>query len=249
MNNINVMYAHHRVDVYAMKISATQIPYYDLTVLLRGTLKYEINGEPLTLCAGDAICLPPTTRRVREAGTQRADFISFNFTLEGELHLPLKMEKAVGNDILLLIAAYDELSRHAHGDTDKKTAHLIACILLILEDRVKEKRYSSLTLKIMEYLHANLSSRITLEAIGEMSFFSPVYCDTVFKRETGSSIIDYLIEERIAQAKRLIAEDVLSLGTIAEKSGFSDYNYFSRVFKKRTGYTPSQYKRITALGE
>lgn len=249
MMSINVMYAHHRADVYAMKISPTQIPYYDLTILLRGTLKYEINGEVLTLNAGDAICLPPSTRRSREAGTQRADFISFNFTLEGELPLPHKMEKVVGNDISLLIAAYDELSRHSHGDADKKTAHLIACILLVLEDRMTEKRYSSLTLKIMEYLHTNLSSRITLEQIGEMSFFSPVYCDTVFKRETGSSIIDYLIEARIAEAKRLIAEDVLTLGAVAEKSGFGDYNYFSRVFKKRTGYTPREYKRITALVE
>ena len=249
MNSINVMYAHHRADVYAMKISPTQIPYYDLTIVLRGTLKYEINGEVVTLCAGDAIYLPPATRRARESGVQRADFISFNFTLEDAPKLPTKMERVVNNDILLLIAVYDELSHHAHGDTDKKAAHLIACILLILEDRLKEKRYSSLTLKIMEYLHENLSSKITLEEIGEMSFFSPVYCDTVFKRETGSSIIDYLIEARIAEAKRLIVEDVLSLGEVAEKSGFSDYNYFSRVFKKRTGYTPREYKRITALGE
>ena len=67
----------------------------------------------------------------------------------------------------------------------------------------------------------------------------------VFKKETGRSIIDFLIEERISESKKLLAEDSIPLATISELVGFDDYNYFSRVFKKRAGCTPSEYRKRT----
>ena len=98
----------------------------------------------------------------------------------------------------------------------------------------------------MQYLHKNLARRITLADIGRMTFFSPVYCDTVFKKDMGVSIIDYLLSRRIAEAKKLLIEGTFSLSEIAKQTGFSDSNYFTRVFKKRTGYTPTEYRKIYA---
>jgi two-component system response regulator YesN len=96
----------------------------------------------------------------------------------------------------------------------------------------------------MHYLHSNFSKKVTLNDIGKLTFFSPNYCENIFKRETGRSVIDYLLEIRMEEAKKLLAEGVLSLGDVSETVGFEDYNYFSRVFKKRTGYTPSEYKKL-----
>jgi two-component system response regulator YesN len=149
----------------------------------------------------------------------------------------------------LLVAACDEIIRKPIPDTDtmEKIAHLLSCILLIMKDRVKQTGYNPLTLKIMQYLHSNFSEKITLDDIARLTFFSPNYCENVFKRETGRSVIDYLLQIRIEEAKRLLAEDSLALSTVAEAVGFDDYNYFSRVFKKRTGYTPSEYKKLISL--
>ena len=89
--------------------------------------------------------------------------------------------------------------------------------------------------------------RITLEDIGKLTFFSPIYCDTVFKKDTGRSIIDHLIERRIDEAKKLLSSPDLSLSKISELCGFADYNYFCRVFKKRVGVTPGAYRKTMML--
>ena len=65
----------------------------------------------------------------------------------------------------------------------------------------------------------------------------------LFKKETGKSIINYLLDERLESAKMLIREGSLSLSDIAVETGFSDYNYFSRIFKKRVGVSPISYKK------
>jgi AraC-like DNA-binding protein len=246
MNDINLTYVRHNTDAIANKIPPNTIWFYELTLLLRGKLSYTGNGKTLDMEQGDVICLPPDTLRTREDGEDKSDYISFNFTSDTPVDLPVKMEKAVGNDILLIIAAYDEMCRNPLPDSDvmEKAAHLLSCILLILKDRAKEKSYNPLTLKIMHYLHSNFSKKVTLNDIGKLTFFSPNYCENIFKRETGRSVIDYLLEIRMEEAKKLLAEGVLSLGDVSETVGFEDYNYFSRVFKKRTGYTPSEYKKL-----
>ena len=85
---------------------------------------------------------------------------------------------------------------------------------------------------------------MTLKEIGEMSFFSPIYCETVFKRETGKSIIDYATEVKIDTAKNNLVDYSIPLSEIAENLGFNDYNYFSRVFKARSGYSPREYRKL-----
>ena len=246
MKNLDLFYVRHNIDKAASKISSSSIRYYDLTLLLRGSLHYKVNGEDIMLRSGDIILISPGDTRFRYDSSEKVDYISFNFYSKEEISLPCKMERAIGSDTLLLISAYDEFYRHAHLDNKEKNEHLLACILLMLEDRVKETRYNPLTLKIIEYIHSNLSKKITLDDIGKVTFFSPVYCDSVFKRETGRSIIDYLLEARVSEAKRLLVEASLSLTTVSELVGFDDYNYFSRVFKKRTGYTPSEYRKFSS---
>ena len=105
------------------------------------------------------------------------------------------------------------------------------------------KNFSPLTLKIKKFISDNLGKEITLEDIGNETFFSPAHCASVFRRETGKSIIDYAIDEKLKAAKKLIIEG-LPL-KCAETVGFDDYSYFSRLFKKRVSLTPLQYKKFS----
>lgn len=73
--------------------------------------------------------------------------------------------------------------------------------------------------------------------------YSPNYCDTIFKKQMGVSIINYAIKAKIEKAKLLISENILSLPDIAFSLGFDDYNYFSRTFKKHCGYSPLKFKK------
>ena len=244
MRDIDLVYVRHNLSGKAPRIPASTINYYDLTVLLTGRLEYAIDGKEIALESGDMIFIPPGSVRSRLESEPRVDYISFNFTSSDEFNIPLVLNNIARSEIVLLVSAYDKIEKHAYADNKEKAEFLCGCILSILEDMSAASQYNPLTRKIMEYIHSDVSRRITLEEIGRLTFFSPIYCDTVFKKETGRSIIDYVLDRRIDEAKRLLLEGSASLPQIAEAVGFNDYNYFSRVFKKRSGYSPTAYKRL-----
>ena len=72
---------------------------------------------------------------------------------------------------------------------------------------------------------------------------SAAYFSTVFKKETGSTFINYLTDYRMKEALRLIDEEDEKTYIIAMKVGYADPNYFSYVFKKKYGMSPTKYKR------
>jgi YesN/AraC family two-component response regulator len=211
---------------------------------LNGKLEYNIDGRDISLESGDVIFIPTGSVRTRHESEGNADYISFNFTSFGDFKLPLVMRNAVRSEVAMLVAAYDKMCKHAYYDNKEKAGYLCGCILSVLKDIAAASQYSPLTKKIMGHIHSDISQKITLEEIGKLTFFSPIYCDSVFKKETGRSIIDYVLDRRIDEAKRLLLEGTMTLAQISEALGFNDYNYFSRVFKKRSGYSPTAYRRL-----
>ena len=67
------------------------------------------------------------------------------------------------------------------------------------------------------------------------------YINRIFKKTTGKTIFVYLNELRIEQAKQLLSNGIYSISNVAEKTGFHDVYYFSKVFKKYAGITPGAY--------
>ena len=242
MRTLELFYAKHRSREGAYAIDHQLIRYYELTVVLRGELHYEVDGDSATLSVGDAVFVRPNSVRTRDASDD-VDYLSFNFRSNEEFSLPTFIKNALTAESRLLIEAYDRINDESYFNNNEKNEHLLACLIALFEDRVRFEDLDPLTVKITSYINANLSKRITLDEIGKLTFFSPIYCDTVFKRETGRSIIDYLLKRRIDEAKKYLMDTTLPLPRIAELCGFSDYNYFCRVFKKRTGFTPTAYRR------
>jgi AraC-like DNA-binding protein len=73
----------------------------------------------------------------------------------------------------------------------------------------------------------------------------PHYLCALFKEQTGATIMQYIIFHRIEKAKHLIITQYEKMNEIAEKCGFANYNHFSNTFKKLTGITPMQYRKLT----
>ena len=244
MRNFDLIYMRHNTRPRDTKIDHQKIFYYELTMVLRGCLEYEVDGVPVEMSSGDMIFIRPDSIRSRASSAETNDYISFNFLSEDEFLLPLYVKGAVSSEIRFLIDALDRINGEYYFDNKEKNSCLLGCLLSMLEDKVKYRDLSPLTVKIMSYVNSNLTKRITLEEIGGLTFFSPVYCETVFKRETGRAIIDYQLDRRIDEAKRNLIDKTMSLTQVSAAVGFSDYNYFCRVFKKRTGNTPSEYRRM-----
>lgn len=98
------------------------------------------------------------------------------------------------------------------------------------------------TSDIYSYLAKNVYGRITLDDVSEALYFSKSYIKTAFKKETGMTIIEAFNELKIEEAKKLI-ESGLPMNEIAEKLSFCSKNYFSRLFKEKSGQAPTEYRK------
>jgi len=95
------------------------------------------------------------------------------------------------------------------------------------------------------YMKKNLYSDISLDIIADEIKISPQHLSRIFKNKYAMTIGEYITDQRISYAKYLLCNSDLSIKDISSKIGYSDQNYFSRVFKKHTGKTPSNYKEST----
>ena len=106
----------------------------------------------------------------------------------------------------------------------------------------KEKEASSIIDRAKEYINENFRRDISLDDVSREVDISPYYFSKLFKQETGKNFIEYLTEIRLKNARELLQDSRLSIKEICAQSGYSDPNYFSRIFKKYEGVTPSEFR-------
>lgn len=97
-------------------------------------------------------------------------------------------------------------------------------------------------LKSIKYIEENYNQDISMEEAAGAVFMNPAYFSQLFKREVGIGFKEYLTNYRIEKAKLLLKQPFLKINDVANLVGYRDIGYFGRIFKARTGYTPSEYK-------
>jgi len=102
------------------------------------------------------------------------------------------------------------------------------------------RRVTDLARQYIDYRYMN---ELSLDAIGDMLHVNPSYLSRTFKNTYGIRISDYIQTIRIEQAKKLLAFTKVPIAHISFNVGFTDPNYFSRVFHKLTGKTPMEYRK------
>lgn len=98
--------------------------------------------------------------------------------------------------------------------------------------------------QIKQYIILHSQEDISLEMIAKRVDLSPFYISKVFKEQLGINYIDFLTECRIQKAKSMMSDPELSLKEITFEVGYNDPNYFSKVFKKVCGVSPTDYRKM-----
>jgi len=95
--------------------------------------------------------------------------------------------------------------------------------------------------KIIQYMLQHISDKVTLNELSDLVQLAPTYLSRTFKETTGYSVIEFFNRMKIDKAKELLIEGDKKVKEVAQALGFTDEFYFSRIFKRNEGISPSEY--------
>ncbi len=136
---------------------------------------------------------------------------------------------------------------------DLKLKELVLAIMRLqnyhgITERAHSKHYPNERFRaVVDYIRNNIRANINAIELSKMAYMSKSVFYRAFANEFGVPPAKLILKEKISHAKALIANNYYSIREICYEAGFSDPNYFSRVFKKFEGMTPSEYKQSLNL--
>ena len=155
------------------------------------------------------------------------------------------------NQVIALLTSY-HIGAYENGDyseslrlnnTDITAESLFPSILAsICSCEKNTEDNQNLIARVLEYIDVHFTEDIQSSELARMFFVNPSYLSTLIKKKTGFNYTDIVINKRIDYAKILLKDTSLPLLDIIQKTGYQEYSYFNKLFKKVTGLTPTQYR-------
>ena len=241
----------------------------EMLMCLRGETSYEFRNSPsVTLCAGSYLIVPAgTEHRVSEAIDKPGkriglnlrhasdpdrryavfssrDYALFRQHLEADaLHVhvcPTEMRHALSK-------LEDLVGRPRPSSVEYGLMRILCCTVLyeaVLPPTPRATSRSAIMDEAVNWLKSHFSENVSIDRLVAFMGYSRARFFALFREHTGLSPNDYLQRLRIRRAMELLSRGTASVGKVALACGFSDKCYFSRVFKRQTGYTPIGYRSL-----
>lgn len=243
---------------------------YTLRWLIRGDAELTIGSEKIRLSSGQILVCPPHSA-VTMRFDEESDVIYSVTAFEGDLtllkSLPLGQPITVSAmERELLFQFFYTASQYCNENAancdpvpiKQYTVSLLEAFLLRLDILHGENKKiifweplkvttqvndQKISFEIKQYLAQRLSTSISLSTLADELGVSINTAMHAFRKDVGMGIMAYFSKLKIEKAMQLIREGNLSFRTISEQLGFESPEYFSRVFKKQTGMTPTEYAK------
>jgi AraC-like DNA-binding protein len=241
--------------------------FYNIMLVYDGRAEFTCNGTKFVASKGDLVFYKPGD--LRKAITFPEDLIKcfavdFLYTCPiyednkwefVKVELPFTYIKKIEDEHLFskLLDLFSLLTRSALSSKSRnkvKERSIFSEILTLLFQYKEGHQYNYSSIrkvdKIINYMTENYFQNITLQQLSEYAQISSSYLGTIFKKVTGKSTIDYLIDIRINKSKSLL-RDGFTVSETSKLVGFNDIFYFSRAFKKHEGISPSEYISLSII--
>ena len=249
LNGLNIVAINYRNNYNAFKFSSANRLFHDLTIVLKGELHYNINGENFTVKSGEAMYCPAGGNLQREKSEKASTYVSINFnkSAEGDIFNKHHLTNIISSEVSLYLDTIYHVLKKPSEHNNEKLHHLISLLLL----RLLEQQESVQPLPHIEraklYINENFGSDITLDSVAGFVGLHPSYLSSLFKRSENMSVTEYINFLRVARAKELLETSDYRIGEIGELCGIDDPYYFSRVFSKICGISPSDYRKTVSI--
>lgn len=154
---------------------------------------------------------------------------------QAEVH-PLYIDDLSGRLMQEIEAAENE--QQAEALVPRMIRHY--CLLVQTYSR---ERYSGVVRNVLNFVDFHYMEPLSLESLALKYAVNKNYLSTLFSREVGMPLTEYINLTRVRRSLKLLSSTTLSMQEVAERVGFSDANYYTRTFKKLHGTTPNMYRR------
>lgn len=215
--------------------------FHGFIIKLKGATEYAAGAKHWLLEAGQILFVPQgSSYQIRQVEPGYSCVVNFTCPVDlpmGKLPLPPKMDIAHAAEKLL------------HSYQKGSIYGSLSCLYSILEKTETADRYVSLREKqllepVMAYLQAHLTEpELDVGSLAALAGVSQVYLRRVFKKQQGLSPAGFVLHRRLQLAQQLLLSgEQLTMAQVAAMCGFRDPLYFSRVFKRQLGLSPTEYR-------
>lgn len=137
--------------------------------------------------------------------------------------------------------------KRMHRDVPDGIYGALAYASDLIHEAVRYEKYvnrtATVTEKIRQYIDSHYQEEIRRDALAEMVYLNTDYMARIFKKEVGISISAYILQKRVEEARNLLVHSDLPINTVSIYVGYSNFSYFTKMFKDNTGYSPLEYRR------
>ncbi len=235
--------------------------FAELFFITKGKGQFMIDNELYDIKKNDLIVINPNVLHTEYASKGSQD--SFEYVVFGVNGLQFLDESAFQTFLIYdfknqreLIMNYIQLLLNEVKMKDENFTsicqNLLEALLLLILRGTKvdlkiepSKKITQECRFIEQYISTHYREDITLEDLSNLTYLNKYYLVHSFKEYTGYSPINFLINVRIQEAKHLLSTTDYPISKIAMQVGFSSHSYFCQIFKKETGQSPLQYRKMS----
>jgi len=232
--NAKIVAENLRLGAEARELTGEEELCY-LILVSGGSCNVQWDGQTTLAAPGCALLLGPGSGRLQQAGSVPPELLGCRF-----LYGPVQWSSCLRTVL--------ELMRKARGEQDYPGVLYLGLLLHYAEQEYRAESHAArprneTVEQICAYLAANYQQKFSLSEVAAKFYISPYYLSRLFRRVTGQSIVDYINGRRIEAAQKLLETTELSIGTVAEQTGFASAAHFRRVFRETMGTGPLQYRK------
>jgi AraC family transcriptional regulator of arabinose operon len=177
-----------------------------------------------------------------------ADWLRWPHEVERVGHIKLADEQ-LANEFDSLFLNIEETHKEIRPMSEQLAMNLLERLLIRCYEVSSLADHAPMDHRILEacqILSASLSAEVSIEELAEQVFLSPSRLAHLFREQVGVSIVRWRENQRIIRAKLLLQTTPLPVAVIGQQTGYDDQLYFSRVFKKRVGVSPSEHRKSSS---
>lgn len=248
ISEVNFVNIHNApAGVYPMRNRGRR--HHGLVYTIKNTETLTFDDRELKLIPSSVVYIPKGAQyNLALDGEYSLDiYIDFELSDESEYHPPFRIKFDEGDSIKTY---FQDAEKTWNRNSPDKQASLKSIFYKICAQMIKKRElylnpdgYSKIADSVT-YLHSHyLENEFKVSTLSEMSGISSRYYEHLFYKRFGQTPKEYVLYLKIERAKELLLNEKNLVKNVAEQLGYADIYHFGKIFKQKTGYTPSEYKK------